>query len=176
MILATRIVSASIGAALLCACSGPIETRVLSAGTENLEPRGYMLSEKPTGASAEYALAQQLLRDGLAERGFVLQDQADALMTFTVSNRPANLSVSTGQRKISAEKKNKPLQNCEDREYRVAMQLVAIADGEKLYAGEAAEYHCKATLAEALPAMAEILVDDIGSVPGKKKRQRLGKD
>lgn len=176
MIKAMRIITASVTAALLCACSGPIETRVTSVGTENLQPRGYIVAEKPTGASPEYLQAQKLFSDGLAARGFIQQDKADVLMAFTLSDRPASLSVNSGQRVILPKKEQKPLQNCEDRELRVAMQLISIADGAKLYAGEASEYHCKATLAEALPAMVKILIDDIGSAPGDKTTRRAGRD
>jgi hypothetical protein len=163
------------------ACSGSIETRISSAGAEKIGSLEYQLAEQGANQqNADHLLAWQLLAEALKGRSVQQTASAPIMLQVTLSKRPANLGLTIGEgdgaKNIATPKKNKPLQSCKDEEYRLGIRFFKISDGSLLYSGDAAEYHCKASLSEALPAMVSAIINDMDGPRGDKIRLRRGKD
>jgi len=160
----------------MAGCSGPIETRVSSAGEEQPIAGSFMLAPLPDNSADELTGAQALLVEGLLTKGYHHADDADMMLTVGISDRPAQLTVKNGAQILAPGKQPKMWQSCADREYRMTIELTRRADGAQLYSGNASEYHCNATLTETLPSLAKRLVADIERPRGPKLLVRLGKD
>ncbi len=155
--------------------------RISSAGAEKIGSLDYQLAEQGADQqNADYLLTQRLLTEALKERGIHHTASAPIILQVTLSKRPANLGLTIGEgegaKTIATPKKNKPLQSCKDEEYRLGIRFFKISDGSSLYSGDAAEYHCKASLSEALPAMVNAIIYDMNGPRGDKIRLRRGKD
>lgn len=161
---------------LLGGCASVVETRVNSSGAVKTLPKEYRLAELQKDSSADLIKARELLVDALGNRGMSRSENADAIVTATVSKRLASLSVKTNGQVISAAKKKKPFQSCEDVEYRMTFQLTRPSNGEKLYSGAASEYHCRADLAEVLPILVDALIASMDGAEGTKILTRSGVD
>lgn len=86
------------------------------------------------------------------------------------------LGTAAGPGSLSPAKRKKPLQSCEDREYRVGVTLTRVADGALAYQGSAAEHHCNMPLAEALPGLVDAALADFGNPRGAYSVMREGRD
>ncbi len=161
---------------MLAACAGPIETRISSSGEAAVSPQKIRLAPLPAESSGIILEARKLAAAALEERGFALDEDAALAVNVAVSDRPAKLAVKNGDSIVAPTKRKKLLQNCEDREYTAMLMLTRVADGEQLYVGEAAEYHCKAALAKVLPSLIDALVSDIDGPRGEKQFFRVGRD
>lgn len=163
------------------ACSGQVETRISSTGAENIGSLEYQLAEQTTARqNADFFSAQQQLVQALAARNIQQSNSAPVLLQVTLSKRPAQLGLTKGEgevaKTIASPKKKKPLQSCEDQEYRLGVRFSKISDGSVLYAGDVAEYHCNASLPEVLPDMVSAIIGDMDGPRGDKVRHRHGKD
>ncbi len=130
--------------------------------------------------AAEYGEVRNLLIAALAQRGFSRSEAAGVMLEIALSDRPAELALTRGEGEetsvIAPSKERKPLQSCDDREYRLSIRFTRISDGAHLYLGEAAEYHCRASLSEALPAMVNAIVSDMDGPRGTKVVERRGRE
>ncbi|MEE9432928.1 MAG: hypothetical protein V3V15_01655 [Sphingorhabdus sp.] len=164
----------------LAACAGPIETRLLSAGEANIDALSYSYSKPTAAASAEYGMARALIIEALSKRNFRNAENAPVLLQMAVSERPANLGLKRGEgenvKVIAPTKKRKLFQSCKDREYRLSLRFTQVSDGRLLYSGEAAQYHCKLGLSEALPGMVDAVIADIDGPRGAKVIKRRGRE
>jgi hypothetical protein len=167
-----RLATSFIALFLLASCSGPIETRISSTGPGVATPTS-ILGEK-LEAAAPNAAARDMVAAKLAERGFTLGDAGALQLHVAVSERDAAIAVATEKNEISKAKRRKPLQSCADKEYRLAVALTRISDGALVYRGSAAEYHCKATLAQAMPALADSALTDLAAPKGDHVVTRTG--
>jgi hypothetical protein len=166
----------SAAASLLASCSPSVETRISSAGTA-FAPAGFALAAN-SPETPELRYAQSLVSETLVSRGFKAVDAAPLNLEVTMSVRPAALALgtSTGPDSLAKAKRKKPLQSCEDREYRIGVALTRIGDGALLYRGTAAEYHCNMPLAQALPALIDAALADLGKPRGDYAVVRKAQD
>jgi hypothetical protein len=164
----------------LSGCSGPVETRILSSG-QGINASISIADTTPAAAAAPlHAKAQELAIAGLQQRVGLSPGAASHQLTVTLSERPAAIALRAGAqqaaRVIAAAKRRKPLQNCEDREFRLSIVMTRIADGTESYRGEASEYHCKASIEESLPHLVDAALSDLRSPQGSHLLTRKGRD
>lgn len=139
------------------ACAGPIETRIDSAGMASVKRATFQMGE---AASAE---ATPTIVGLLQQKGY--QQAATGLLSLQValSDRPAELALQSGTAILSPAKGKK---RCAKREYRLGVTLTRLSDGAEIYRAHAAEFHCKLTLAEVLPILAQSALADLGAPRG----------
>lgn len=167
------IVAALLGAG----CSGNLETRVASSGAQSPRPEAYMISTVDE-TSTELRTAYKLVAATMAQKGFPLAKEAAFHLEITLDARPAILALGgkDGASSLSPAKKKKPLQSCEDREYRLGVTLTKVSDGTEIYRGRAAEYHCKVPVTDALPTLVGAALADFGSPRGSYATLRKGRE
>jgi hypothetical protein len=161
----------------LSACARPIETRVNSAGP-GVATTLTILHETPPTASSAAVQARAAVIKSLTNRGFSETQAGDVQLHVAFAEREAAISVKVKSGEtvtdIAAAKAAKPLQSCADREMRLSVILTRIGDGTELYRGEASEYHCKAQMAEVLPALVTAALADLSRPKGAYKTRRQG--
>lgn len=166
-------------ASVLSGCSGPLETRVTSGGP-GLSGAAALVDEPDAVRPHIIATARVLALAELAKRQVTVAPGADLRVEVTASERPAAYLVTAGGDRertvLAAPKKRRPLQSCADRELAVAVRLVRIADGAEAYVGRAAEFHCKAALAETLPHLVAAALADLAAPRGDYVVSRRGLD
>lgn len=157
------------------ACSSGIETRVLSAGVSPLAGQTYALAANEY-ESADLSIAHGLVENALTSRGFARTANAPIYLQVTVDSRDAALALGStaGPQSLSLAKRRKPLQSCTDKEFRVGITLTRVADGSEMYRSRVSEYHCKLPLADALPAMVNAALADLGTPRGRYVTLRRG--
>lgn len=141
----------------LAACVGPIETRVESSGETGVRPATFQTGE---AASAD---ALPLVTAALSGRGYRSDAAGSLSLQVTVSDRPAELALQSGDTTLSPARGKK---RCAKREYRLGITLTRMSDGAAIYRGHAAEFHCKLKLAEVLPVLVESALADLGAPRG----------
>lgn len=153
-----------------------IETRIVSGGEGAGAPGAILREEAPQSAIAAHArlLAMQLLE----KHGYGQSETGSLQLHVAFAERDASIAVKTGAgaaaRDIAVAKRKKPLQSCADREMRVTVALIRIADGTELYRGSAAEYHCKAQAADVVPILVSAALDDLRQPKGAYSLRRQG--
>lgn len=159
------------------ACAQDIETRVNSVGVADA-PSGIFMISTTDETPEDVRRAYPLVVKRLADKGYGIAKEAPLHLQITVDARNAALALgdATGATSLSTAKKRKPLQSCVDKEYRVGITLTRVADGTEIYRGRAAEYHCKMTLSEALPALVAAAAADLGAPRGGYAITRQGVD
>ena len=164
-------------AILIAGCSQTVETRIMSKGQPALVAGAFSLSENKS-QSVELLSAQQQVTIALVSRGYSVAENAALHLEVSLAERPAVLSLgtATGPASLASAKRKKPLQDCQDREYRIGVALTRIADGALLYQGSAAEYHCNETLANAIPELVKAVLADLGNPRGTYVARRTGRD
>ncbi len=183
MILQKPLIALCLGA-LAISCSAPIATRVASEGrAPEAQAATFVLVNAPGDESAEETSAHNMVISRLVARGWRRDtDNANYSLTISLSERPASVgvtvqSVSGNQNKvISAPKKNKPLQSCDDVEQRLSIAIVRLSDGARVFRGNASEYHCKARLNETLPYLVDAALSGIDNPNGNKIIHRTGRE
>lgn len=158
-------------------CSSDIETRVSSSGVSSPDPAAYMISTVAE-TSPEMRSAYRLVALAMARKGLTLAKEAPLHLEITLDARPAALSLGSkdGAEALSPAKRRKPLQSCEDREYRLGVTLTKVSDGIEIYRGRAAEYHCKLEMADALPTLVRATLADYGNPRGSYVLSRKGRE
>ncbi|MEO9599695.1 hypothetical protein [Parasphingorhabdus sp.] len=149
-----------VGATMVSACAGPIETRVEThQAIAAPEQKQFTMSANEPIENRDLALARNMVAESLSQRGYQSAENASILVHVALSNRPADISVNAGakdaEQTISAAKSRKRFQSCKDREHRMTISLFDQARGSKLYSGNAAEYHCNGTIAQSLPFLVD---------------------
>jgi hypothetical protein len=159
------------------ACSSGIETRISSSGVTLPKAEPYMITSAAE-TSAESRSAYLMVAENLTQKGFAIATEAPLHLEVTVDQRDASLALgsNTGPESLSAPKRKKPLQSCHDMEYRLGVTLTRVADGAEIYRGRAAEYHCKISMAEALPALVAAALADLGNPRGSYAVLRNAKE
>lgn len=141
----------------LAACVGPIETRIDSSGETGARLTSFQADE----AAAVEALP--LVTAALTERGYRSDASGSLSLQVTVSDRPADLALKSGEAMLSPAKGKK---RCAKREYRLGVVLTRLSDGVEIYRAHAAEFHCKLTLTEVLPVLVKSALADLGAPRG----------
>lgn len=164
-------------AALVAGCASKIDTRVSSSGIQSPAADSYMISTVGE-TSPELRGAYRLVATSMATKGFILAKEAPLHLEITLDARPAELSLGAkeGPDSLSPAKKKKPLQSCEDREYRLGVTLTKVNDASEVYRGRAAEYHCKVAVVEALPKLVDAAMADFGNPRGSYVLARKGRE
>jgi hypothetical protein len=162
---------------LASGCGQTIETRVTSMGVPSATPAVFMISTTEE-TPAEVRGAYPIVAKRMAAKGFSLAKEAPLHMQVTVDARNAILALgnSDGASALSGAKARKPFQSCDDKEYRVGITITRAADGAELFRGRAAEYHCNMPLADALPALVDAALTDLGGPRGSYVITRKGID
>lgn len=162
---------------LVSGCAQTIETRVTSMGMPIAVPAAFMMSTTEE-TPAEVRRAYPIVTKRMIAKGYSIAKEAPLHLQVTVDARDAALALgnSDGVAALSVAKARKPLQSCADKEYRVGVTLTRVADGAELFRGRAAEYHCKMTLADALPALVDAALADLGAPRGSYAVTRKGID
>lgn len=160
---------------LVPACSSGVETRISSSGIASPKAEAYMISTVAE-TSPELRSAYTLVAKKMAQKGFAIAKEAKLHAEITIDARDASLALGSGAGNLSAPKRRKALQSCNDREYRFGVTLTRVADGEEIYRGRAAEYHCNMTIGEALPALVDAALADLGQPRGSYAVMRKAKD
>ena len=145
---------------LVTACIGPIETRVDSRGTAGAQPVSFAADPDVLGPAEA---TQKLVAQALAAKGYRTADVADVSLHVTLSDRPADLSLHSGPAVLAP---TSGKMRCAKREYRLGVTLTKIADGSLYYQSHAAEFHCKLTVEQVLPALVDAALKDIGAPRG----------
>ena len=163
--------------ALVAGCSSKIETRVSSSGVQLPAAETFMISTVAE-TSTELRSVYKLVATSMVTRGFTLAKEAPLHLEITLDARPAALSLGAkdGPGSISPAKKKRPLQTCEDREYRLGVTVTKVSDGSEIYRGRAAEYHCKVEMADVLPTLVEAALADFGIPRGNHVLTRNGRE
>ncbi|MCB2014414.1 MAG: hypothetical protein R3E11_07515 [Sphingobium sp.] len=118
---------------------------------------------------AVYGALRAAVEKALQDRGFRFSDDAPAIISAGFAERPASISLEgTAGRMLSDGKKQRLLQNCQDRMMRVRIAVIDRASGENLYTGNAQESHCHAQAIDVLDRLAKDAVSDIHA-PGKDR-------
>jgi hypothetical protein len=144
---------------IVSACVGPIETRVDSRGLNDKQPVAIFTDPEVSASSVD---AYRRVEQALVAKGFRASSdpaKADASLHVTLSDRPADLSLNSGSEVLAPHAGRKL---CAKREYRLGLTLTKIADGAIIYKSHAAEFHCKQTVQQALPALVDAALRDIG--------------
>lgn len=165
--------------AMLTACAGPIETRIDSAlVAPPAKDATYILSAPEGAMGSVESEASRLLETRLGEQGFTRTTDAEAAqytVSLTVADRPAAMTYRAGDAALADVKPKKPFQNCEDRDFRVAIIITRVADASASYRGSAAEYHCKAKIAEVMPNLLDAALSGLnGRSSGPRIVKRSG--
>lgn len=165
-------------ALLVSACGAGVETRISSSGTTPTESGKYMVTLPADDAPKDLSGAYQRVAEKLAAKGFAVSETAALFLEVTLDARDAALALGSaaGPQSLSKAKRKKPLQSCKDMEYRLGVTLTRVADAAEIYKGRAAEYHCRMTVAEALPALVDAALADLGQPRGSYKVMRSAKD
>jgi hypothetical protein len=168
-------------AALLSGCSGPIETRIMSAGVAAplSAEQSFRFAAAPDPLSEVQIAAQNLVTERLGSHGLRPGEPAQLVVTVAVADRPAAIGIvradpENGAQTLASPKPRKPLQNCDDREHRVQLTIESAASGALHYRGAAAEYHCRARLSETLPLLVDAALADLGAPKGEWRQTRTG--
>jgi hypothetical protein len=150
----------------LSGCAPTIETRVSNSGQKNVEKLAFMLAPTEKTASSELLMARDLVVTKLKTNGYEAQDTAPYYLEVGVSARPASLALLEANKTIAAASPKRPSRKCPLQEYRVSVALTRISDGAVMYRASAGEYHCKAALANTLPALVGHALTDLGNPRG----------
>lgn len=142
----------------LAACAGPIETRIENSGVAPVAPATFQFDPEA------YADAKALVGPALEQRGFKLVEAGALNVQVTVAERSAQLALQEGKAILSPAAGKKL---CAEREYRLGITLTRISDGLTIYRANAAEFHCKETLAEVLPVLVNSALTDLGAPRGQ---------
>ncbi|WP_339692266.1 hypothetical protein [uncultured Parasphingorhabdus sp.] len=165
----------SVGAMMVSGCAGPIETRVqthqvIATGG----PKQFIVTTKDTVENDNLALARDLVTKSLTERGYQSSPDASILVNVALAERPADIAIDAGDKdvvqSIATAKRQKRFQSCKDQEHRLTIILFDQTRGTKLYAGNAAEYHCNGTIKQSLPFLVKSALSGLDSNPTDSAR------
>ncbi|WOE76098.1 hypothetical protein [Alterisphingorhabdus coralli] len=163
------------------ACSGPIATRITGQSAQQLPDQGrFALAVSPDVQLPLLDQAHQVAITNLAARGWQRSNNADYHLIVTLSERPANIGLALerdAQSEIIARPKNKRLlQSCDDVEHRVTVTMLDRVHGKNVYRGSAAEFHCKAALADNLSLLVNAALEDFGRPGSERVVKRRGRE
>ncbi len=160
---------------LLASCAGQIETHLVNSGALPV-PAAALRMSSPPGQSIQNKEMQQLIAGKLQANGLGMAADGPYLLQVAYAEKPAALALKRGDQVISIATKKRSFDNCKRREIRLSLHLTQVSDGKTVYSGEVVEHHCKASVSEVLPALANALVADFSSARGSKITKRIGKD
>jgi len=172
-----------IGALAVSACAGPIETRVQTHQViAAAAPKQFTLSPKDAPENRDLAMTRDLVAKSLIAKGYQSAPDASILVHVALSSRAADIAVDGGEKDsshtIASAKQQKRFQSCKDQEHRLTISLFDQARGTKLYTGNAAEYHCKGTIAQSVPFLVDSALSgldrELTEAPSKTIRTRQG--
>ncbi len=160
-------------------CAGPVEARLRSQGAGVGDDRLLMWAPSPAGEALTPHMeqAREMFSAALRDRGFSFAAEAPLSVSLSVSERPADIAVSTGNdAAFSPAKDHRLMQSCQDRILRLRVVMIERTSGEIRYAGDAQEAHCKAGLDDALPRLAKLAVADMDEPRGERRVTTPGRD
>ncbi len=159
-------------------CTTAITTRVSGNGAGLAPPARLAIAPADEDAPLVDGETQSILGAALSKRGYMVSDEGDYILDFSLADRPAAMGASIGQSgpSLSAVKTKKPLQSCKDRTHRLTILIADRKSGQTVYQGGAEEHHCKGSLADSRAAMVNALVADIRQPGGVRLLSRKGKE
>ncbi|MEH6790098.1 hypothetical protein [Parasphingorhabdus sp.] len=167
----------------LSGCAGPIETRLQTDQMATaLSQKNFRLSEVEPLVHPDLQQARDRIAESLLERGYRSASDAAILVHVALADRPADVAINAGEKEtqqpLAPAKKQKRFQSCKDREHRLTVTLFDQVRAKMLYSGNAAEYHCKGTVAQSLPFLVAAALSGldqaIANSPNRATRTRQG--
>jgi hypothetical protein len=156
----------------LTGCTTTIETRVSNAGLGKLEKADFVLMPLEKTASAELLKARSLVVAKLQTLGMSERANGALYLEVGASARPASIALLTPGKTLSSGSGKKQPRKCLQLEHRLSLALTRISDGAEIYRASADESHCKLTLTETLPVLAEKALSDLGNPRGEYVTRR----
>ena len=157
---------------ILSACVKKVDTRISSSGLQNPSPASFILIAPEKTSSASYDIAQAEVKKRLALKGYSASDTGALYLQIGIASRPASLSLKQGESEIAKASGKKTSKRCPLKEYRLTVALTQISDGAEIYRSSAGEYHCKQSLEQVLPILADAALADIGAPRGVYSTKR----
>lgn len=163
---------------LLCAagCAGPVATQTGIAGPALGARVPLAIVAAPGGNADMRQLAQTAVEQALTRQGHAIAANADMRLEIAIAERRAPVGVNQpAGASLSAAKRQRFLQSCTDRTHRLTVALYDPARPGVTRAW-AEEYHCKGTVAQSLPALADRLVATLENPALAGLSQRKARD
>lgn len=136
----------------LAGCAGPVRTHfgAQSGAAESLALQTIAVSPNDQTDARWPAVAAAIGREG-----FRVDASSPYQLEFAFGTRSARTAILGEQDAVLAPaKRQRLLQSCADRDYRLVVTVVDNRNGDLVRRGWAQESHCHGTAAEALPALA----------------------
>lgn len=166
---------------LLAGCAAPVVTRIDAAVPAPLPLRSsFVVVAAPGDPAPAQKQAIDMIAAVLTQRGWTQAETGDHLLSVTVSDRPATSRLQAGDNagkplaEIGPVPDRRTGGGCAMRDHRLAVRLTNRVTGSDVYAGSAAEFHCKAGLDESLPHLVAAALDGLGGAAGQRMVDRKG--
>lgn len=150
-------------------CSGKVETHIRSDGSGVQGTPLLMWQPEAAEGTADPALdrAKQAVADRLQQQGFRFAEQAPVMLSVGLAERADRIAVQSSQdAALSPAHRRKGLFPCKGQMVRLSISMTDSATGEKLYGGTAQEAHCKVSLDQLVPYLAETALADLAAPRG----------
>lgn len=166
---------------LLAGCASPVVTRVDASAPAPLPQRAsFAFATVPDDIGALPAQARDMVAVALRQRGWRQAEQGDYLLSVTLADRPATITLRAGDDfgkpadtlASAADRSNN--KGCAKRDHRLTITLTDRSSGAVAFAVAASEYHCKAVLYDTLPHLVSAAVDRLDSGSGTLQLARNG--
>lgn len=165
----------------LAGCAAPVVTRIDAVVPATI-PRSasFVLAPVPDDIAPVHRQATTMITTALQQRGWSEREAGEYLLAVTLADRMASATLKAGddagkaQAVIAAAADRTTNRGCARRDHRLTVRLTHRVTGEALYAGSAAEFHCKATLDNSLPYLVSAALDGLDGQPGVRQVKRKG--
>lgn len=169
-------------ALLLAGCASPVVTRIDATAPAPIAPRTtFAIAPVPDDLGVLPGQARDMVAAALRQRGWSQAQEGDYLLTVTLADRPASITLKAGDDfgkpvatlAPAADRSNN--QGCARRDHRLTITLTDRVSGAIAFAGAASEFHCKAALNDSLPYLVSAAVDRLDAGSGTLQVARKGR-
>jgi hypothetical protein len=175
-----RLVSSVIVAMTLATASGCTNNVSLRSGSTGMplaENEAMAIVGATPNDPAMAVRAQNAVIAALGKRGHVVTPDAAARLEIGITDRLASSGISViGGQELSAAKRRKFLQSCEDRTYRLVLTHYGATNDVPVSRAWAEEHHCKGTLESSIDGLAEKAVAALVKGSSSEVSERRGKE
>lgn len=165
----------------LAGCASPVVTRIDASAPAPLpSAASFTPGMLPDNLAPLHQQATDMVTAAFQQRGWRAAEAGDYLLAVTLSDRPAVAKLQAGDDGGAAQALIGPVpdrsnnKGCAARDHRLSIRLTDRVSGAIVYAGSAAEFHCKAALTDSLPHLVAAALDGLDGAPGTRRVQRSG--